>query len=85
MTDYRPNGHENWGVIAVKNASCDFANNVGRAVMADQGPGSEHDVNAYSPARKHTYTMHCVFDGGAGIRCTGGDDAEVHVWLNTGF
>lgn len=69
----------------VKNASCAFANNVGIAAHAYQGTEMEYDVQAYSPAMKRNYTMHCVFGGGTDITCSGGNDAVIDVWMNIGF
>lgn len=84
-TDYRPNGHENWSVYNVRNASCGFAKAVGIAAMQPNVATDDFYVTALSPSGR-SIRMHCLIDGGAtGFTCSGGNDAVVSVGLNTGF
>jgi hypothetical protein len=62
------------GIIAGPNTSCPFALNVHAAWQA--APGVNNTVQAYSPVTGQTYTMTCA-QAGAGITCSGGNNASV--------
>jgi len=81
--DMCPDGHE--GVVG-DHTTCVFAENVRAQFYAT---GESRQFMAYSPATGTSYPMDCGaitpvhFIGGAmvdGIRCYGGEDAEVVIW-----
>ncbi len=58
------------------NTSCEFAQNVAKAVWA-AGSAEPLRVRAYSPVTNRTYVMQCT--RGEWIKCTGGSNSTVYV------
>lgn len=58
--------------------SCQFAQSVRQAYLADGNSGGSATIWAYSPVTGRGYTMSC--SGGSVVTCTGGNNAVVYIY-----
>lgn len=58
--------------------SCQFAQSVRQAYLADGNSGGSATIWAYSPVTGRGYTMSC--SGGTVVTCTGGNNAVVYIY-----